>query len=145
MYMLHGCEDDREGWNRLTSFDGILLGGSRVICSLDSASVAALVVMNVDVGACLEAVMRRTLFWGAEEIVDIGETMLLAQYGPRQLHTFQRILHCQKQLLSRSRRHVLRLYRVASCLLLVLFLCRYLNIQKMRVNKAFLPRGKDCS
>ena len=75
-------EGEGEEWDKLTSFESILIRGSRIICSLDSASVVALVVIDVDVGAGFEAVVRGTLFRRAEEIMGICKAILICQYRP---------------------------------------------------------------
>lgn len=59
----------------LTAFDSILLRGPRIVCYLYSSCAGGRIVVYIDVGTLLEAVMRRSLLRVAEEVVDVGETV----------------------------------------------------------------------
>jgi hypothetical protein len=58
---------------RHTASKGVLVRRARVIGYFDAAALPYRVVVEVDIGAFVEAVVRGPLAWWGDVVVDVGE------------------------------------------------------------------------
>jgi hypothetical protein len=66
---------------KLTASKGILIWRARMVCYLYPAALPYGIVVEVDIGAFVEAMVRRLLGWWGDVIVDVGEAVLVSMFS----------------------------------------------------------------